>query len=277
VAASFLAELLKLRKRPATWILAAVLTANVLLLGYALTYVFSQGSEGGTSPGFDTDALITTLLPEQLLQTVLSQVSGIGGPVVLILGALAMGSEYGWGTLKTALTQRPGRLRLLSGKLLALVLVVAVFVTLAFAAGALGSYGVARLEEATVNWPAPEDVGRALAAAGLILVVWTLFGVFLATLFRSTALAIGLGLVYALAIEGVALSLPIEADAYETFRKFLLGENSNSLAALFGSSNEAFGVPPPLVDSGQAAWVLGAYAVGFVSLAALLMRRRDVT
>jgi hypothetical protein len=193
VAASFLAELLKLRKRPATWILAAVLTANVLLLGYALTYVFSQGSEGGTSPGFDTDALITTLLPEQLLQTVLSQVSGIGGPVVLIL------------------------------------------------------------------------------------VVWTLFGVFLATLFRSTALAIGLGLVYALAIEGVALSLPIEADAYETFRKFLLGENSNSLAALFGSSNEAFGVPPPLVDSGQAAWVLGAYAVGFVSLAALLMRRRDVT
>jgi len=272
-----LAELLKLRKRPATWILAAVLMANVLLLGYALTYVFFQGSEGDTPPGFDTEALITPLLPEQLLQTVLSQVSGIGGPVVLILGALTMGSEYRWGTLKTALTQRPGRLRLLSGKLLALVLVLAVFIALAFAAGALGSYGVARLEEATVDWPAPEDVARAMAAAGLILVVWALFGVFLATLFRSTALAIGLGLVYALAIEGVVLALPIEADAYETFRKFLLGENSNSLASLFGSPNEAFGVPPSLVEPGQAAWVLGAYAVGFVLLAALLIRRRDVT
>jgi ABC-2 type transport system permease protein len=277
VAASFMAELLKLRKRPATWILAAVLAVGVILLGYVLPYVFfSMQPEESAPPGLNTEALTATLLPERLLQTILSQVSGIGGPVALILGALAMGSEYGWGTLKTALTQRPGRLSIFFGKLLGLAPILVAFILVASAAGALGSYGVALIEDAPVDWPSLGETARGIAAAGLIMAVWTLFGVFLATLFSSTAFGIGLGLVYSLVVEGVARSLPVESEAYETFREFLLGENSSSLAALFGTPNEAFGVPPPLVQSEQAAWVLGAYALGFTLLAAFFVRRRDV-
>jgi hypothetical protein len=60
-------------------------------------------------------------------------------------------------------------------------------------------------------------------------------------------------------------------------RKVLLGENSNSLAALFGSANETLGAPPPLVDPERAVWVLGADALAFVLPAASFFQRRDVT
>ena len=57
----------------------------------------------------------------------------------VIMGAMAAGSEYGWGTLKTVLSQRPGKLAMLSGKLLALALLLLVFVVRGLAAGAAGS------------------------------------------------------------------------------------------------------------------------------------------
>ena len=34
-----------------------------------------------------------------------------GGVLALMLGVLTLGSEYGWGTLRTLFTQGPGRLR----------------------------------------------------------------------------------------------------------------------------------------------------------------------
>ena len=55
----------------------------------------------------------------------------------------------------------------------------------------------------------------------------------------------------------------------------MLGENSNSLAALFGSANETLGAPP-LVDPERAVWVLGADALAFVLPAASFFQRRDV-
>ena len=45
-----------------------------------------------------------------------------------MLGVFALGSEYGWGTLKTLFTQRPGRLRVFAAKLAALGIVLVPFV-----------------------------------------------------------------------------------------------------------------------------------------------------
>ena len=43
-----------------------------------------------------------------------------GGVFALMLGVFALGSEYGWGTLKTLFTQGPSRLRVFAAKLAAL-------------------------------------------------------------------------------------------------------------------------------------------------------------
>lgn len=286
--ASFAAELLKLRKRPATWVLALVWVAVVVLFGYLLTYSFVANPP---EPAEDVppevqaqerainEAQLEALLPENLLENLFgSGIFGVGAAVVLILGALTAGSEYGWGTLKTVLSQRPGRLAVLSGKLLALGVFIVVFVALGLAAGGASSLVVARLEEAAVAWPTLGEALRGVGIGSLVFAVWGTFGFGLAVLFRGTPLAIGLGLAWALAVENTIAALPIESDAFESFRRFTLGENTSGATSYFGSPfPEEFGLPEPLVEPERAAITLAAYTAAFVVLAALFFWRRDVT
>ena len=286
--ASFRAELLKLRKRPATWVLALVWVVVVVLFGYLLTYSFVANPP---EPAKDVppevqaqeravnEAQLDALLPENLLENLFGGgIFGIGAAVVLILGALTAGSEYGWGTLKTVLSQRPGKLAVLSGKLLALGVFLVVFVALGPAAGAASSLVVARLEEAAVAWPTLGEALRGVGIGSLVFAVWGTFGFGLAVLFRGTPLAIGLGLAWALAVENTIAALPIRSDAYESFRRFTLGENTSGATSYFGSPfPEEFGLPEPLVEPERAAITLAAYTAAFVVLVALFFWRRDVT
>jgi ABC-2 type transport system permease protein len=285
VAASFLAEFLKLRKRPAAWVLMLVWTTVVILFGYLFTYSFVSAPAPEDVPREQraqqeafSEELLSTLMPENLLENLfVNGTFAIGGAIVLILGSLASGSEYGWGTLKTVLTQRPGRLGAFSGKLLALGAILVLFVLVGLAAGSLGSFVVARLEDAAVDWPPLRELAKGLGVGTLIFAVWGTLGFALAVLFRGTPLAIGLGLAYALAVENAIAALPIESEAFENVRRIMLGENTSSVSGYFGSPSQAFGAPEPLVEPGRAALVLTAYTVGFILLAAFFFRRRDVT
>jgi ABC-2 type transport system permease protein len=285
VAASFLAEFLKLRKRPAAWVLMLVWASVVILFGYLFTYSFVSAPAPEDAPREQraqqeafSEELLPTLMPENLLENLfVNGTFAIGGAIVLILGALASGSEYGWGTLKTVLTQRPGRLGAFSGKLLALGAILVLFVLVGLAAGSLGSFVVARLEDAAVDWPPLRELAKGLGVGTLIFAVWGTLGFALAVLFRGTPLAIGLGLAYALAVENAIAALPIESEAFENVRRIMLGENTSSVSGYFGSPSQAFGAPEPLVEPGRAALVLTAYTVGFILLAAFFFRRRDVT
>ncbi len=286
--ASFAAELLKLRKRPATWVLALVWVAVVVLFGYLLTYSFvanppepaeDVAPEVQAQERTVNEAQLEALFPENLLENLFgSGIFGVGAAVVLILGALTAGSEYGWGTLQTVLSQRPGRLAVLSGKLLALGVFIVVFVALGLAAGGASSLVVARLEEAAVAWPTLGEALRGVGIGSLVFAVWGTFGFGLAVLFRGTPLAIGLGLAWALAVENTIAALPIRSDAYESFRRFTLGENTSGATSYFGSPfPEEFGLPEPLVEPERAAITLAAYTAAFVVLVALFFWRRDVT
>ena len=280
---SFRAEFLKLRKRPATWVLVLVWAALVLLFGYLLTYSFVSAPEDAPreqraqQEAFNEE-LLTILMPENLLENLFGNGTfGIGGAIVLILGSLAAGSEYGWGTLKTVLTQRPGRLGVFFGKLLALGIILVLFVLVGLAAGSLGSLAVALFEDAAVDWPPVRELAKGLGVGSLIFAAWSFLGFVLAVLFRGTPLAIGLGLAYALAVESALAALPIESDDFEDFRRVTLGENTSSVSAYFGSPPQAFGAPEPLVEPVWAALILAAYTIGFILLAAFFFRRRDVT
>jgi ABC-2 type transport system permease protein len=285
VVSSFRAEFLKLRKRPATWVLVLVWATLVILFGYLLTYSFAAAPVPEDAPREQraqqeafNEELLTTLMPENLLENLFGNGTfAIGGAIILILGSLAAGSEYGWGTLKTILTQRPGRLSTFFGKLLALGVILVLYVLVGLAAGALGSLAVARFEDAAVDWPPVRELAKGLGVGSLIFAVWSSLGFALAVLFRGTPLAIGLGLAYALAVENAIAALPIEGEAFEDFRRVTLGENTSSVSAYFGSPPQAFGAPEPLVEPGWAALILAAYTVGFILLAAFFFRRRDVT
>jgi ABC-2 type transport system permease protein len=293
MAASFAAELLKLRKRPATWVLTAIWLAFVVLFAYALPYAFFANlpepevpenappeiqSEMQAQNEAASEQLMSQLYPENLVSYVLSGFSGTGGTLALILGALSAGSEYGWGTLKTVLSQRPGRLGTFFAKILALAVALVLFVVLAFVLGAFCSLVLAGLQGAPVDWPPLAELLEGLGAGTIILAVWAALGVFLATLFRSTALAIGLGLFYALALEGLVFGLPIPNETFQDARQFFLGQNSGFLANSFGGDSlpQNLALSSPEIGATQAALTLCAYLAAFVLIAALVFRQRDV-
>ncbi len=285
--ASFGAELLKIRKRPATWILALVWFILIVLFGYLFTYSFAanppdrpedQPPQVQQQEEAFNEQILNGLLPENLLENLFANgVFSLGAAIVLILGAMAAGSEYSWGTMKTSLTQRPGRLGMLSGKALALAVFIVLFVLLGLAAGAMSSYTVALLEDASINWPPLEELAKAAGVGVLTFGAWGFLGFALGMLFRGTALAIGLGLAWALAVENTIALLPIESDWWESFRRLTLGENTSSVGSIFGSPKPSFGIPETLVEPERAAITLGLYVAVFAVVSLVLLLRRDVT
>jgi ABC-2 type transport system permease protein len=267
------AELLVLRKRAATWILLGIWTFLGVFFAYVLPYALDPE---------DAPAGIEQFLPESLAGTLLAGFPFFGGVFALMLGVFALGSEYGWDTLKTLLTQRPRRLRVLGAKLAALGIVLVPFVLALFAAGAVASYAIAQIEGAPVSWPDPWLLLRAVGAGWLILAAWTALGVLLGVLTRGTSLAIGVGILYALVIEGLLSAFAETVSVLEPVTGAFLRANGYSLAAALGApvdSIESSGpgsFSGPFVDSIQALAVLVALIAGFVALSGLLLRRRDV-
>jgi ABC-2 type transport system permease protein len=273
---SVTAELLVARKRSSTWILLGIWGALAVLFAYVIPYVeYLNGSAVEQSA-------LGELLPGSLVGNMLGGFPFFGGVFALMLGVLALGSEYGWGTLKTLFVQRDGRLQIFGAKLLALGAVLVPFVLVVFALGAGASYVIALQEGGAVEWPSAWLFVRAIGAGWLILAVWASFGVLLAAVSRGTSLAIGVGILYALVIEGLISAFADAVSFLQPVTEFFLRANAYSLVRALGLSVEdAAGNGPgafsgPYVATGQALLVLVVYMAGFLALSGLLLRRRDV-
>lgn len=273
--ASLRSEWLRMRKRPAVWITAAALVAILLVFTYALVWiVFTYPPRGLTVAGTTPAELKRTLYPAGWLHTVLQGTTGLGAAIALILGVLTAGSDYTWGTVKTMLTQGPDRLRVLAGKAAALEILMALLAAAMLAAGAAASALLVSVDGAASAWPSPGEVLGALAAAWLILTVYAGLGFSLAILFRQSALALGVGLVYALVVEGLALGLLRTADVLKPVVSAFPGPNAGGLVGAFPSAGPV--TAAPLMGAAQAAAVLAAYVVLFGLVSALVFRERDV-
>lgn len=275
---SILAEVLLLYRRAATWILIGLWTVLAAFFGYILPYTSYRNETGA-----ERQESLAEMLPRSFVGNVLGGFPFFGGVLILILGVLAFGSEYGWGTLKTLFIQRPGRLQIFAAKLAALGIWLVPFVLASFAVGVLGSLLVARTEDAAVDWPRLSIVVRGLAAAWLIFAVWSAFGVVLAVLSRGTAMAIGIGILYGLVIEGLISALFDQVDSLRPLVKALLRANGYSLVTTLGVStasvrdNGPGGFSGPYVGGTQAVLVLVLQLAVFAVIAATVLRRRDVT
>ena len=290
---SLSAEALKLRKRTASKVLIVVLILLIAATGYAILYPSLQDATPPEDLNLSAEEAqayeesiaesneewLQMLLPNKVLVNVLTAISRGGGIVALIFGALAFGSEYNWGTLKTVLSRRPGKSKVFAGKVLAVLAYFFLFSTLALVVGAVCSYFVAALEDLNVSWPSVWRTIEALGAGWLIFTVWGMIGIFLATLFRSSSLAIGLGLGYAIVIEQTAVSFgaSIQNDVFQWIMNALPGTNSAILANAFGSVPRGFStVTGEAVVPEQATIVLGIYSVVLIAFTALLFWRRDI-
>jgi ABC-2 type transport system permease protein len=280
---SFQAEMLKLRRRPATWVLLGVVLALTQLFGYILPYSsWLTGDQNAQTQGLDPRAVLAGTLPGELVPTSLGGFPVFAGALALILGALAAGSEYGWGTMQTALTQRPARLAVYGGKLLALAASTLAIVVATFALNATVAGVIAAVESRALDYPSLAELARGVGSGWLVMGMWCGLGALLGFAFRGVALPVGLGVVWVLGVENLVSAV---ADSLLTglrpLRDLLPGVNAGSLvwslAPGGGSSGQA---PPGVVDAvsgGRAALALVLYLAAFAAMGAALVRRRDVT
>lgn len=279
--ASTRAELLRLRKWPATWVMVgAWLLLNIMFV-YAFNYIsYRTGDASNMTDGIPPRQLLAEMLPSAVPTAAIQGMPMFGGAILLILGGLVVGSGYGWGTWKTVFTQGPGRLATFGGTLAALAVAVAGVVALTFVVDFGIAAGVAATESVPIEWPALADIAQGFGSGLLILGMWTAAGVLVGTLARSPALAVGLGLVWALAVENLLRSVAGALDGLSYVTDVLPGTAAGSLVgALVGRGGGEDGTPGVLtvLDGGTAAAWLATYLVVFVGVATYLVRRRDLT
>ena len=274
---SLQADLLLLRKRTATWVLLAV----SMIMSVVFTYAFPYTTYLQTAASQRTAADLQPLLPHSVVSSVLGGFPFYFGMFALILGVLQFGSEFGWNTFKTTFMQRSNRAAAVLSKIVALIMTLSIFAASVFLTGAVASVIVAAREGAAISWPSAFDFVKGFAAGWLLLSLWALFGVLLAVLSRGIALAMGLGIVYGLVVEGLvtgfASSIKVLSDVAQAF----LRTNGYSLIAPLqasaGIGNDGPGFfTGPFVNEWQALLVIAGYLVIFGGASALVIARRDV-
>ncbi|HEX6326140.1 MAG TPA: hypothetical protein VFZ72_06190 [Jiangellaceae bacterium] len=278
--ASVRAEVLRLRKWPTVWVLGGVWLALNLTFAYVFNYIAYTTGSGNFGTGEATDGLLADLLPEAIPRIYTGGLPMFGGAIMMILGALAAGSGFGWGTWKTVLTQGPGRLGAFAGTLVAVgVVIVAIIagqLVLDFGASAL----IATVESQALVWPDAGELAQSVGGGLLISAMWATAGVLIGVLTRSPALAVGLGLVWSLVVENLLRGVANLINELEYVTNVLPGTAAGSMAGALGATAEGDGEGAPgvltVLTGAESATLLTAYLVAFVVAAAFTMRRRDL-
>ena len=280
VLAAWRAELLVLRKWKVAWVLVAIAPATVLLQAYGFTFVAYLGSRTDTAFGSPTQ-LLAPMLPSQFILSALEQF-GQTAPFIL-LGAVIAGGDWGRGTVATALVQAPGRIRSFAGQVLALFTAAAVSVLATFALANVVSELIAVCvgplgRAAATPAPALPVTFEAVGAALLIGFAYTALGIVLGTLCRSAAAGVVAALAWYLVVEefGYQLSLDVGGWAARVYDAFP-GASVTTLVSMFGSSgggidSSTYQPVPPWA----AAAILAGYALVFLTVTMVVVRRRDI-
>lgn len=274
------AELAKLVRRPAAWVLLAAPLMLSEVFGYLVPYLSYRSSDGGPMEGLTPEQILATTFPSELVPNTLGGFPVFAGALALVLGALVFGGEYGWGTVKTLFTQGPSRVAVVGGQLLALGVALAFGLVVMFGVGALTSLAIAAAENGPVDWPPLSDLGAGAAAGWLILFMWASLGAVLGVLQRSVALPVGLGVVWVLGVENLVSAMSSTVlEALEPLRDLLPGVNAGSLVSAV-VPQEIVDAPPGVttsVDGWRALLTVVGYAVVAAAVAVWASRRRDVT
>ena len=145
----------------------------------------------------------------------------------------------------------------------------------------LAGYVIGSLDSQSSNWPPALDFLKGIGAAWLILYLLAVLGFGLATLFKQSALAIGLGLAYVLVIENLVFSLLANlGDPWNQIQQWFPISNAGYLQDSFGKGkfcnhcHDQAGAP---ATASHAVIVIALWVIGIALLSASLVRVRDVT
>ncbi len=228
-----------------------------------VTFVSGGGSLPPGAPGVAFPTLAQMESPSGLMAG-LGAASSMFGVITLSFWALATATDYSSGLIRLLVAAEPRRWRLLAAKVAALALVTAAATTVAAVVNVLvvmPAAGTAGISTAAWGTDLLNVVVSAWLHLYIAVCVWGVIGLVIATLARSAAVAISIGVGYLLVVESLVKMLKdVPSD-------WLLGTTLGAVAS-GGTSAVSFGAALTLA--------LGYVTLGLVA-AGVVYIRRDVT
>lgn len=284
-------EFFKLRKRMMTWIVTLIIIGLIILL-YSILWSIS----GRAGSYFDEDLrrrityqeLRRGLFLEAGVPFALQIVATFGSLLAIIFAAGAVGSEYSWGTVRLMATASNGRLRLLTARLIVVCgliaagVLLAVFVALAYSFVITTYSGGA--DWGFVTWPFIRDQWLAYGRTLYVMAPYVSLAFAAAVVGRSTLAGVGAGIAFAFLEPLISGLMRAGGGRWEHVPNYLISVNRQVVLL---QNKVPLGLPSfgpserDLANRGAfsaeaAAITLGLYTVGFLVIAFVVYRRRDI-
>ena len=268
-------ELLKLIKRPMTWVLFILLHGGIGF-GIVVGFLNIQGVETELR-----ESMLRNLTLPGIIPWAAQLISVFGAIMLAILAASAIGSEYGWGTLRPMLATGMPRARFLAAKLTALALVAFGFLALALLMCVALAIPIALLHDrpaiaVTVDLAWLLDLAAIVGRTYLTMLIPMTIAFLVGLVGRSQAAGIGAALGLLIGEQVVtALLLTTGLGWAESLVRRLPDQNSQFLIGVyneFGPVNP----PPGAIGEWQAIVTLVVYGIACVALAFVFFGRRDI-
>jgi ABC-2 type transport system permease protein len=261
-------ELFRLLRRWMPRVVLLVVGGGVVLV-YALVWVSLAAQDGADEAEIRDDLALA-----QAHSFGLDLTYFFASIVAVIMAASIVGTEFGWGTIRTLLPRARSRVGLLAAKLVALVVFDVVLIVVGFLA-ALAMSALVTAAENLEGDAAGDVILDAVVAIGrttYVLLPYTALAFFVAVLTRSNAAGIAIGLAVLLA-EGIVVAiLDAVLESLDWVGDLLFSQNISAITDLNDGTRNT-----DLPDPWRAALVLALWVIAFVAVAVVVFRRRDVT
>jgi ABC-2 type transport system permease protein len=266
----FVASLRKLVRRPATYVTFGLLVGLLALILIAVGATAGRQSGGGN--GQQALALVTFPGAYTLI---LSFILGLGGLFAVIYGAAIAGSEWTWGTLKSAVARGESRSRYQLLSFAAIAIMVGLGLVVAFAVGVvvaviganLAGVSTAGISDSATLGKMPE----LLARGWLAIVEEGALGFAIATLARSQLAGIGAGIGVYFGEQFASIFLP-------DIVKYLPFNAASAVVATTGGGGfGGGGATLPRLEPNVAMVVVAVWLIGALVVTALFTERAEIS
>lgn len=268
--AALRAEYRKLVSTRMWWILLIVMAGYLLIVGAsmagAFTFAASTEGDGGAAP-FGTG--------RELAALVYSITNAIAYVFPLIIGSLAVTTEFRHKTITATLLANPNRTQLIGAKLVASVPIGLVYGLAATAAVVLGAAPVLGIfgDGAFLG---DGDVIQVLVFTVLAMAAWTVVGVAFGCLVSHQVAAIVTLIAFTQFVEITVRVITMSVDSLAGLSRFFPGAAADAVVG--ASIFNMMGTPgtAETLTRWQGALVLAAYAAVFAVAGRLTTFRRDI-
>ena len=263
----------KLRRRPASWVTLLLLVGLLILIILLVTFA----SRSSRDPQAELASQLFLTFPGAY-ELVMSMVLGIGGLLAVTYGAAIAGSEWGWGTLKTAVARGESRILYTLTNYAGVAIFTWIGIAVAFLVGVIVSALGATISGISLSGMGDTDALRRLpelfGRAGLAMAMNAALGFAIATVARSqlAGIGVGIGVFFAEGIAGIFAPDLIQWFPFAASSAVVAGGSE-----LGGGAGGGGGALTTRLDPQTAIVVVAAWLVASLVVASLWTERAEIS